>query len=41
MKLEIEICQNFCKQNKINIEVNIEVIIEISSFIHFKGYGDN
>ena len=28
--------QNFCKQNKINIEVNIE----ISSFIHFKGYGD-
>ena len=33
MKLEIEICQ---KQNKINIEVNIE----ISSFIHFKGYGD-
>ena len=34
MKLEIEICQ---KQNKINIEVNIE----ISSFIHFKGYEDN
>ena len=25
MKLEIEICQNFCKQNKINIEVNIEI----------------
>ena len=41
MKLEIEICQNFCKQNLINIEVNIEVNIEISSFIHFKGYGDN